>query len=484
MVKHITEYSLYRWRYFLGYGLIGLILLSVFVIAGLYIPGALSPSEMQSVINSDAIRFSLENFNPASIINLPYHLLQRASIELLGVSNFSIKLPSLILGLLSAVGMLLLLRTWFRRNVAVLTTILVITTGQFLFVTQSGTQGIVYIFWSIWLLVSAMMISRKAKGGDLWKIILFGIAALSLYTPLSIYILAALMSAVILHPHLRYLMRRLPKTKLLIAGFCALILIAPLGYVIWLDPSIGLTLLGIPERWPDFQANAFQLLRQYLDFLSPSSGTLMTPVYGLGSMILILLGIFRLVTTKYTARSYITASWIILLLPVLIINPNFVSITFVPVILLMAMGISTLLSNWYHLFPRNPYARLAGLIPLAVLIGGMVLSGVNRYMYGYQYDPQTAGNFSEDLRLVNDQLGKKDGTVAIIVGEEEVPFYKVIAHHQKDILVSTAGNPVSAPTTIVSRAAYAKTETEPWRIITDSKANEADRFYIYKTTAK
>jgi hypothetical protein len=150
----------------------------------------------------------------------------------------------------------------------------------------------------------------------------------------------------------------------------------------------------------------------------------------------------------------------------------------------MAMGISTLLSNWYQLFPRNPYARLAGLIPLAVLIGGMVLSGVNRYMYGYQYDPQTAGNFSEDLRLVNEQLGKKEGTVAMIVGEKEVPFYQVIAHHQDDILVSTASTPASAPTTIVSRAAYTKTKTEPWRIITDSKANEADRFYIYKTTAK
>src|SRR4051812_2736058 len=105
MGTHITDYSLYRWRYFLGYGLIGLILLAVFAVAGLYIPGALSPSEMQSVISSDAIRFSLTNFDPTMVVNLPYHLLQRASIELLGVSNLSIKLPSLLLGLLSAVGM-------------------------------------------------------------------------------------------------------------------------------------------------------------------------------------------------------------------------------------------------------------------------------------------------------------------------------------------------------------------------------------------
>lgn len=485
MGKHLTEYSLYRWRYFLGYGLIGLILLGVFAVAGLYIPGALSPAEMQSVITSDAIRFSFDGFDPNSVVNLPYHLLQRASIEVFGVSNLSIKLPSLILGLLSAVGMLILLRTWFRKNVAVLTTILVITTGQFLFVAQSGTQGIIYIFWSIWLLVAAMMVSRGARGSTVWKIVLFGIAALSLYTPLSIYILVALLSATLLHPHLRYLIRRLPNTRLIIAGICALVLLVPLCYVIWRDPSIGFTLLGVPSTWPDFQANAFQLLRQYLDFISPSSGTIMTPVYGLGSMILILLGIFRLITTKYTARSYITVAWIILLLPVLIINPNFVSITFVPVVLLMAMGISTLLSNWYRLFPRNPYARLAGLIPLAVLIGGMVLSGVDRYMYGYQYDPQTAGNFSDDLRLINKELDTPDhGVVALMVSEKEVPFYQVVARHQSDVIVGTASVPVAAPTTIVSRAAYIKSTIEPTRIVTDSMASDGDRFYIYKTTAK
>jgi len=485
MGKYIIDYTLYRWRYLLGYGLIGLILLGVFVVAGLYIPGALSHSEIQSVVQSDSLTFSLDNFDPESMINLPYHLLQRVSIEVFGVTNVSIKLPSLLMGLAAAIGMLVLLRMWFRRNVAVITTVLVITTGQFLFVAQSGTQSIVYIFWSIWLLVAAMMVSRRAKWLTAWKIMLFTIAALSLYTPLSIYILIALMSAALLHPHLRYLMRRLSKPKLLVASFFALLIVTPLAYVIWIEPSIGLTLLGVPSNWPDFQANAFQLLRQYLDFFSPSSGTLMTPVYGLGSMILIMLGIFRLVTTKYTARSYITVSWIILLLPVLVINPDFVSITFVPVVLLMAMGISTLLSNWYRLFPLNPYARMAGLIPLSVLIGGMVLSGVDRYMYGYQYDPQIAGNFSQDLRLLNQELKAKDrGNTALVVSDEEVPFYQAVAHYQKNIIVTPASSPIAAPLTIISHAAYTTSINPPWRIVTDGMSNDADRFYIYKTTAK
>jgi hypothetical protein len=490
MGKELTDYFIYRWRYVLGYGLIAILIIGMLIIAGLFVPGGLSQSEMQSVVASNAATFSLSSFNPDSVINLPYHLLQHASISLLGVSIFSIKLPSLFLGLLSAAGMFLLLRTWFRENVAVLTAIIVITTGQFLFVAQSGTSSIVYMFWSVWLLVLAMLISRRTGWTAAWKIALFAIAALSMYTPLSPYILIALASAIMLHPHLRYLVRRLSKVKIAIGILVALILLAPLAYAIFLKPSISLTLLGIPTGPVDFKANILQLLRQYFDFISPSSGVVMTPVYGLGSVILIILGIIQLATTKYTARSYITAAWALLLIPVLIINPGYISVTFVPVMLLMAMGIHRLLTSWYSLFPRNPYARFAGLIPLVVLISGMVFTGVNRYMYGYSYDPKTAGNFSDDLRLVNTQLAaaKKDGqTVTIVPGQNEIPFYTVVAKHHTNVQVMNK-LPVAltmSPTVIVTHSAH-MTDSSPqlYRIITDSTSHDADRLYIYKTSVK
>lgn len=485
MGKQITDYVLYRWRYILGYTLVSLAVIGLLLVAGLLIPGGLNKSEMQSVALSNAL--SLSSFEPHQVINLPYQLLQHASLNLLGVTNLSIKLPSLMLGVLSGVGMLVLLRIWFRRNVAVITTILIITTGQFMFVAQNGTPSIIYIFWSVWLLLAATMVSRQAKFAGLWKVILFGVAALSLYTPLSLYILLALLSAVILHPHLRYLVRKLSKPRLTLAAICALLLVTPLIYAIIHQPSIGLELLGVPKTTPDFRANLVQLLKQYFDFVSPSSGMLMTPVYGLGSMILIILGIFRLFTTKYTARSYLISAWIILLLPVLIINPMFTSVTFVPILLLMAMGINALLGNWYQLFPRNPYARIAGLVPLAVLIGGMVLTGIDRYTYGYLYDPNTAGNFSKDLNIINAALAdtKRGGTV-IVVSQPEIAFYSVVARHNKDTTIAAVDQQVTGSTIIVSHAAYktSPSEATPYRIMTDSASQSADRFYIYKTNMK
>jgi hypothetical protein len=154
----------------------------------------------------------------------------------------------------------------------------------------------------------------------------------------------------------------------------------------------------------------------------------------------------------------------------------------------MAMGISQLLTRWYRLFPRNPYARLAGLVPLAVLISGMVVSGVDRYMYGYLYSPQVAVNFSDDLRLMNKQLNAKDRPVTqIVASDSEASFYNVVAHHKKNVSVVTTSTPVpAAPLTIVSREAR-KTATvagAPSLIITGSNTNDADRFYIYKTPTK
>jgi len=483
MGKYITDYFLYKRRYVLGYGAIGLAVIGLLLIAGLYVPGGLTKGEMESTVISSGL--SLETFDSAAIINLPYHLLQRLSFEIFGINNLSIKLPSLILATATIIGILLLLRRWFRGNVALLTTVLVVTTGQLLFIAQSGTPSIMYIFTSVWILLTALLISRRVVWSGGWKAVLFIVAAISLYTPLSIYILLALLSAVALHPHLRYLVRRLSKVKVGLAALCALVLAAPLIYAIIKQPHIGLTLLGVPETQPNLWDNGIKILQQYLDFITPSSGELITPIYGLGPMLLVILGALRLVTTKYTARSYIISAWVILLLPVVLINPNFVSVTFVPVVLLMAMGIDILLGNWYKLFPRNPYARVVGLVPLAILIGGMVVSGIDRYAYGYHYDPQTTSHFSRDLPLVNAELNDKDrGQATLVVGKEETSFYTAVAHHHENVVVNPPQADPATKTVIVSNAANHDTTIGLTRIITDRASENADRLYIYKTDQK
>ena len=111
MLRLITDYTLYRHRYTIGYVLVGLLVTILLVAAALYVPGGLSEAEMASA--ADSSRLSIRSFDPELVIDLPYSLLQSASFMLLGVTTLSIKLPSLVLGLLSLIGIILLLKNWF-----------------------------------------------------------------------------------------------------------------------------------------------------------------------------------------------------------------------------------------------------------------------------------------------------------------------------------------------------------------------------------
>lgn len=466
-----TSFYIYRFRYWIGYGLISLLLIGLLVFAGLYTPGGISQQEMDAVVKSAAVVPT--DIQSLAITNAPYHLLQQASINLFGVSDFSIKLPSLILGFLSAVGLILLLRRWFTPNVAVLASVIAISTGQFLFIAQNGTPGILYVLWSVWLLLLGTLIAKKAKPALLWKVLFFIVAALSLYTPLSIYAIIALGVAAILHPHLRFIIRQLSRGRLAAAFAVGFLITVPLIVGIVQTPELALSILGIPTTMPDLGANLAQLYQQYLGFATGSTTGLMTPVFGLGSLLLIAFGIYRLIKTRDSTQSYLVIIWLICLLPVIIINPNYTSVTFLPLVLLLATGLTSLFSYWYRLFPRNPYARLAGLIPLVILVSTLVFSGLERYIYGYHYDPKTVSNFSQDLSLL------PDDTKILLVVPDQLQFYSILAEHKDDFTV-TVTTPDSGTFTATRETKDTLAGVTIEKIITSTASNDSDRFYVYK----
>jgi hypothetical protein len=202
----------------------------------------------------------------------------------------------------------------------------------------------------------------------------------------------------------------------------------------------------------------------------------MTPVFGFGSVMIIGLGLYRLIRTRETTRSYLTIAWIACLVPILILNPAFTSVTFVPAVLLLAAGLTSLISYWYKLFPFNPYARIAGLVPLVILVAVLIGSGLDRYIYGYHYDPNTAVNFSKDLKLI------PKGTQHLVVSTDELPFYQVVANHRKGLNVSTSPTGDTFVATRDARSSVTGYEIE--KIITTTYSSEADRLYVYKKASQ
>lgn len=484
MVKHEpSEFFIYRWRYILGYVFIGVLLAALLTFAGLYIPGGISPEEMRATVRAENIK--LIDPSTWAIASAPFYLFQKLVFTLFGVTDFTIKLPSLIIALFTAIGLILLLRRWFKPNIAVLASLIAITTGQFLFVAQNGVPGVSYMFWPVILLLIGTQVTRGKRWRPFWKWLFAAGAALSLYNPLSIYPLIAVLLATILHPHLRNAVRRLSKVKLLIGVGIFAIIIAPLVWNIIRQPQLGLTLLGVPTDaatgnliWPpDLFENFQTLISQYFIFWEPSATTLMTPVFGLGSVLLLGLGLWRLIRTRETTRSYLIIAWIVCLLPILLINPRFTSVIFVPAVLLLAAGLTSLIDYWYRLFPFNPYARVAGLVPLIVLIGVLMGSGIDRFVYGYHYAPDTAVNFSKDLKLL-----PKD-TSELVVSSDELAFYQVVANHRQGLSVGT--EPMGERFVSTRDARQEEfTGYEIERIITTTYSQNSDRLYIYKKSAE
>lgn len=479
----ITDFFIYKWRYIIGYTLVVCAFIGLLVFAGLFVPGGLSQDEIKTVAQSTSL--SLTDPSTLAVASAPFYIAQKFILDFLGVTNFSVKILSLACAFAAGIGAVFLLRRWYRPNIAVLASIIMITTGQFLFVAQSGTASILFIMWPVWLLLAATMITGSVKHKRFWKVLFFILMPLSLYTPLTVYLVLAIISAAILHPHVRHVLKRMSRPHLAGLLLISLVLLAPLGYLISLRPELAAELFGLPASWPPaLMANLSQLGQQYFNFISPQSGTLMTPILGLGSIALIIIGAWQLFKTRYTARSYTMTAWAILLIPILIINPQYTTVTFVPFLLLAASGLNYLLRSWYGMFPLNPYARVAGLLPLVILVTGLVISGVDRYLYGYHYDPNTATSFSRDLTLLNYDVRRGNETT-LYVTDKEKGFYDAVSQYNNGArLTVTTEIPVTGNFAATHEAHKQLDETHTIsRIITTGYANDSDRFYVYKKTS-
>lgn len=488
MARHkINKIAFYRFRYPLAYTVFAVALASMLLIAGFYLPGGLTDAEVKSALISDNLDpGQLFNLKPEELIYLPYRLLQAGSISVFGISLLGIKLPSIVLGFLSALGILYLLNLWYRRNVAIITAIIAVTTNQFLLASQAGQAGVVYIFLTTMILISASMVARKSAYAKLWVLAGAGLAAISLYMPLNVYMLVALILTAFIHPHARHLLlKKSVKPVVAVALILFSAIVSPLIIGISREPNLLKTLFGISDM-ANFSQNASSLLQNYTQFHAPVTSDVFMPVYGLGMVLLIAIGVYRLISAKYTAKSYILSFWLVLLVPMACLNPGFISITFVPVVLLTALAVDYLIRSWYRLFPRNPYARVFGLVPLAVLVIGLVVSNVDRYVYGLHYERPVYDAYSYDLPILSKALKNMDDTesVLLVVDKEHAPFYESFSRHQryvKDMTVTTAAaETASADVVVAERAVKDQVPTLPSEILVIRTAEEADRFYLYK----
>ena len=147
---------------------------------------------------------------------------------------------------------------------------------------------------------------------------------------------------------------------------------------------------------------------------------------------------------------------------------------------LIAHGLRYIINKWYRLFPKNPYARVFGFIPIFIFLFIIVISDISHFIFGYRYNPAVANQFSTDLELINHHI--QDQTTIITEEDSLYHFYKLL--EKKPLLGQRKTVYITKNLSLLSPkiATFKPISNENYilsRIITNSKAQNSDRIYLY-----
>ena len=474
--KPISKLFLYRYRFVIGYILLGLSFVGLLFGLPLLAQSGLSQAEIDSATTSYYLgRNGIMN---GDLVDLPYRILQKYSIVFFGLSSYAIKLPSIIIGLLLGLLLILLLNRWFKSNVSLLASCLVVLSTPFLFLAGSGTPLIMIVFWPTLLLWLGSKIQGEKRPRPVYSL-WFALAMLaSIFTPYMIYFAVFCVLFVLCQPHLRFVVKDLPKPIL------AAIAILIVGGMTVLGVNIAQNSNTISEllfangfQFGDFFGNIGAGLAPVFSWHVSLENVFLSPLVSLPVFALALIGLLSTTKGFFASRNSIASILLVFCVVITGFNPDAVVFFILPFSILVAHGLKYLLEKWYGLFPENPYARVFALIPLTVLFAIIIVPSLLQYIYGYRYTPNVATQFSDTLNVIRKNL--HEGTLVV---EENYDFYKVL-ENKTDLIIVDQSNDLKD----FAKLGKLKNATPNYqikRIITSPMRDNSDIIYLYSYTEK
>ncbi len=454
----------------IGYIILALSFIGMLLWLPLIAQNGLSSGEMESATSSYAL--GKEGILNGDLVDLPYRLLQKLSIMVFGLNTYAIKLPSIIIGLMLGFLLILLLNRWFKNNVSLLASTLIVLSTPFLFLAGSGTPLIMLVFWPTLLLWLGSKIHGKKRPRPLYSF-MFAIAMLlSVFTPYMIYFAAFCILFVLIQPHLRFIVKNLPKVPLVITGLILISGFVVLGISMYHYPNMIMELLVAKDfAAENYLNNIGAAFTPVFAWHSTVESVFLSPLVNIPMLALALIGLLSTTKGFFASRNSIATILLVFTIILTGFNPDTVVLIILPLAILIAHGIKYLLQKWYGLFPENPYARVTALLPLTILFGLIIIPEALQYMYGYRYNPSIVNEFSYVLNIIRDNLSNET-----LVVKENYDFYKILENSSEIKVVENAEK--------AGRLAYlGKPEKYPEgyklsRIITSQLSENSDIIYI------
>jgi len=474
--RKLSDYFLFRHRIGIGYILLSLAFAILLFLLPLISPNGLSEAEMQSAVDSNAI--SIETIKAGNIVDLPYHALQKGSITLFGLSAYSIKLPSILLGIILGILLILLLNRWFKNNVALISSILTVLATPFLYLVGNGTPLIMLVFWPTLLLWLGSKIQGVTRPRISYCFYFIFALILSVFTPYIAYLAVLIFFYAIAHPHLRYTIKNLPRVPFILACLVAVTGVSLIGYAAIKNPTTGLELLFSKDfTIRHFISNIRAGILPFLSWTGSVESTLLSPMIGLPTIALAITGMISTTKGFFASRNSIASLLLVFTIFITGLNPDTAILSILPLAILTAHGIRYIIEKWYDLFPENPYARIFAILPISLFIGIILVSSLSHFIFGYRYNPAVANEFQDDLSLVYQNV-ESGSTLLISGGTLDYDFFHILDDQGKYTVTSTSEG-LTAPVASLGKWPT-KLKFELYRIIPSPKTINSDRIYIYK----
>ncbi len=473
----LSQFFLYRHRYQIGFFLLAVAYVAILFGLPLLAPNGLSEAEMQSAAHSYAL--DIDAIFRGDIVDLPYRALQKLSIMLFGLNIYSVKLPSILIGLVLGLLLILLLNRWFKNSVALLSSILAVLSASFLFLAGYGTPLIMLVFWPTLLLWLGSKIQGVTKPKPMYCFVFAFALLASIFTPHLIYLAAFIVLFALLHPHLRFTIKTLPTIPLILTLFIILMGLAALTVAIVVNPMILPSLLWTPNLTiADFIENIKVAFVPLFSWNTTLESQFLSPFVGLASIALAVIGLLSTTKGFFASRNSIASCLIVFTIFLAGLNPESAILILLPLSILIAHGFRYILDKWFRLFPDNPYARISAALPIGLFMSIMITGGITHYLFGYHYVPMVADEFSNDLALVQANLQNGE-TLYIINNDTAYNFFKILENNEGKCKVENSIPETQNLPQKYATLGHTEIQGKLFSIITSSKSENSDRMYIY-----
>lgn len=320
----------------------------------------------------------------------------RSTVNLLANqhSQFTTRLPSVIIGALTIIIFAWLIRLWHGTRTAMLGTLMFATSAWVLHVSRLASYDVVYLLVIPALLLSVAAMQRYANR----PLVLYGsmlIWGSLIYVPGVVWLVALTI----------FWERRAIKLGWKHLGNAKGRLLYVLSGLIWLPllflnhKGLETTWLGIPEHigsLPTLAANFGSVFYNLLVH-GPRDATLWlsnAPLLDVFTLVMLVMGVYFYIKHWRVGRARILLSYLILGSIIISLGGPVGLSLLVPLLYICAAtGVAYLIHDWLQIFPFNPLARIIGISLVVSVISLSCVYNLRSYFVAWPHNALTQSTF-------------------------------------------------------------------------------------------